>query len=97
MQQINLFLSQILSCLYNTIHKVFIDNKDIEGNGQGLSDQDISNHALIFLAAGSETTSNTMGFFFIRMLKEKGYLEILLKELDSVSVIKGMLSIRHVQ
>lgn len=40
--------------------QMIIDSKDTEGNGDGMSDKNISNHAMLFLAAGSETTSNVV-------------------------------------
>lgn len=43
--------------------QMIIDSKDTEGNGDGLSDTNISNHAMLFLAAGSETTSNVKNHF----------------------------------
>jgi cytochrome P450 len=41
---------------------MMIDAKDTEGTGDGLSDENISHHSRLFLAAGSETTSNVINF-----------------------------------
>lgn len=65
---------------------MMMDNKDTEGDGNGLSDMNIANHSILFLAAGSETVSDSMGFYFINMCKNPKYYALVAKELDECTL-----------
>lgn len=39
---------------------MIMDSEDVDNSGEGLSDLDVSAHAVMFLAAGSETSANVL-------------------------------------
>lgn len=88
--------------------QIMIDHKDTEGTGDGLTEENVSNHAQLFLNAGSETTANvilylfihikSMAFFLIKMCEEIKYHDLLIEELRTItSGSEGLLSYDQVK
>ncbi|KAI9287121.1 cytochrome P450, partial [Umbelopsis sp. AD052] len=56
---------------------------------------DIINEVVLFLIAGSETTSNTMGFLFMEMLNNPHVYEKLRNEIDAIEMEEGQTMLQN--
>jgi len=61
---------------------LLIQARDSE-DGRGLTDEEIRDNAIVFLIAGSETTSVTMTWFFAHMCQNKDIFAKVIKEVDA--------------
>ncbi|KAI9279202.1 cytochrome P450 [Umbelopsis sp. AD052] len=68
----------------NDILQILIDSQNAELKNDRLNNEDIVHENILFLIAGSETTSNTIGFAIIHLLEHPEALALLREELDSV-------------
>ncbi|KAI8575719.1 hypothetical protein K450DRAFT_260494 [Umbelopsis ramanniana AG] len=59
--------------------------------------EDIINEVVLFLIAGSETTSNTMGFLFMEMFKNPHVYEELRNEIDAIEMEEGQTVLNNSQ
>lgn len=75
----------------NDILKILIDSQKARDNEDRLSIQAIANETVLFLIAGSETTSNTTGFAMIHLLEEPSILARLRQEIDQVPLEDGQI------
>lgn len=74
-----------------------IGTLDTKSEDDRLQLDDIINEVVLFLVAGSETTSNTMGFLFIEMFKNPHVYEELRKEIDAIEMEEGQTMLTHNQ
>jgi cytochrome P450 len=79
----------ILEYLIGTLHTKSDDDR--------LQIEDIINEVVLFLIAGSETTSNTMGFLFIEMFKNPHVYERLRSEIDTIEMEEGQTILNNSQ
>ncbi|KAI8584443.1 hypothetical protein K450DRAFT_216439 [Umbelopsis ramanniana AG] len=68
----------------NDILQILIDSQNAELKNDRLNNEDIVHENILFLIAGSETTSNTIGFAIIHLIEHPEALALLREELDSV-------------
>ncbi|KAI8336564.1 cytochrome P450 [Chlamydoabsidia padenii] len=69
----------------NDILQILIDTKTSNDPADRLSDMAVITETILFLIAGSETTSNTMGFAIIELLRHPQAMKELRDEVDAVS------------
>ncbi|KAI7890607.1 cytochrome P450 [Mucor mucedo] len=74
-----------------------IDAKDAENENDRLDTAAIMSETGFFLVAGSETTSNTLGFTVISLLREPHTLTRLVAEIDTVELAPGQTIFKHDQ
>jgi cytochrome P450 len=74
-----------------------IGTLDTKSEDDRLQLDDIINEVVLFLIAGSETTSNTMGFLFIEMFKNPHVYEKLRNEIDAIEMEEGKTMLMHNQ
>ncbi|ORY90987.1 cytochrome P450 [Syncephalastrum racemosum] len=79
------------------ILQILIDSQKALDKDDRLSIPAIANETILFLVAGSETTSNTTGFAFIRLLEKPDQLAKLRAEIDAVPLEPGQNVFRHEQ
>lgn len=68
----------------NDILQILIDTQQAELKNDRLDNQDIVHENILFLIAGSETTSNTIGFAITYLIENPETLRLLQEELDDV-------------
>ncbi|RKO91111.1 cytochrome P450 [Blyttiomyces helicus] len=68
--------------------QILIDSADPE-TGEKLDDEDVISNVLLFLAAGSDTSSNTAFFVLLRLLRDPRVLRALQEELDPLPRQEG--------
>ncbi|ORZ05408.1 cytochrome P450 [Absidia repens] len=68
----------------NDILQILLDTKKLEDPKDRLSDISIITETILFLIAGSETTSNTLGFAIIELLRHPDVLAKLRAEIDTL-------------
>ncbi|GAB5585105.1 hypothetical protein Unana1_00005 [Umbelopsis nana] len=68
----------------NDILQILIDSQHAELKNDRLNNEDIVHENILFLIAGSETTSNTIGFAIIHLLEHPEALACLQEELDDL-------------
>ncbi|CAO3674069.1 unnamed protein product [Umbelopsis vinacea] len=68
----------------NDILQILIDSQNAELKNDRLNNEDIVHENILFLIAGSETTSNTIGFAIIHLLEHPEVLTQLREELDDL-------------
>lgn len=74
-----------------------IDAKDAENENDRLDTAAIMGETGFFLVAGSETTSNTLGFTVISLLREPHTMVRLRAEIDAVPLAPGQTIFEHDQ
>lgn len=74
-----------------------IDTKDAEDEADRLDAAAIMGETGLFLIAGSETTSNTIGFTLISLLRTPEALAKLVAEIDQVELKEGQVVFDHEQ
>ncbi|ORY97309.1 cytochrome P450 [Syncephalastrum racemosum] len=79
----------------NDILKILIDSQKARDAEDRLPVQAIANETVLFLIAGSETTSNTTGFAMIHLLEEPAILARLREEIDQVPLEEGEIVFKH--
>lgn len=79
----------------NDILKILIDSQKARDAEDRLSLRAIANETILFLIAGSETTSNTIGFTMIRLLEEPAVFARLRQEIDQVPLKEGQTVFEH--
>ncbi|KAJ3042091.1 hypothetical protein HDV00_008173 [Rhizophlyctis rosea] len=67
----------------NDILQLCVMGKD-EESGVGLTDLEVASHTILFLIAGTDTSSNTMTFTLLRLLQNPHTLQKLQAELDAL-------------
>ncbi|ORX46274.1 cytochrome P450 [Hesseltinella vesiculosa] len=70
----------------NDILQILLDTKDASDPNDRLSDISIITETILFLIAGSETTSNTMGFAILELLRNPSALKCLQAEVDGLEL-----------
>ncbi|KAI9499056.1 cytochrome P450 [Zychaea mexicana] len=73
----------------NDILQILIDTQHANETEDRLTAEAIAQETILFLVAGSETTSNTIGFAIIELLKNPHALATLRKEVDSIESEDG--------
>ncbi|KAI8364059.1 cytochrome P450 [Blakeslea trispora] len=81
----------------NDILQFLIDQQEAQDQQDRLTSEAIMAETVLFLVAGSETTSNTIGFIFYELLKEPTKLQKLIDEIDTVSLEEGTTVFQHEQ
>ncbi|KAI8971114.1 cytochrome P450 [Pilobolus umbonatus] len=81
----------------NDILQSLINTQSAENPEDRLSNTEIVNESALFLIAGAETTSNTIGFLFIELLRNPPILKKLQEEIDGVEIEEGEQVLRHHQ
>jgi cytochrome P450 len=79
------------------ILQYLIDTLKAESADDRLNVDDIINEVVLFLIAGSETTSNTTGFLFLEMLRNPGAFEKLQREVEDINLEDGHVIFKHSQ
>lgn len=79
------------------ILQFLLDVQQETDTDDGLSSESIKSETALFLIAGSETTSNSIGFAFINLLRNPDKLKKLCQELDNVKMEEGQTVFRHEQ
>lgn len=74
-----------------------IDAKDAEDENDRLDTAAIMGETGLFLVAGSETSSNTIGFTIISLLRDPAMLARLVAEIDTVELKEGQVIFDHDQ
>ncbi|KAI9473438.1 MAG: cytochrome P450 [Benjaminiella poitrasii] len=77
------------------ILQALINTQDAANPEDRLSTEAVLIETYLFLAAGSETTSNSLGFAMIELLRNPEKLKKLYQEIDSVPVQENCVSFRH--
>lgn len=75
----------------NDILQILIDTQKAQKPEERLSVEAIITETVLFLIAGSETTSNTTGFAVIELLKRPEALAKLRQEIDAIALENGEL------
>ncbi|KAI8071386.1 cytochrome P450 [Gongronella butleri] len=70
----------------NDILQILLDTKESSNPNDRLSDIAIITETVLFLIAGSETTSNTLGFAIIELLRHPSALKRLQEEVDTLEL-----------
>lgn len=70
----------------NDILQILIDSQQAHHADDRLTADTIARETVLFLVAGSETTSNTTGFAFVELLKHPEIMEKLRAEIDAIPV-----------
>lgn len=73
----------------NDILQILIDSQQAHHADDRLTADTIARETVLFLVAGSETTSNTTGFAFVELLKHPEIMEKLRAEIDAIPVEDG--------
>ena len=81
----------------NDILQILIDTQHAHDTEDRLTAEAIAQETVLFLVAGSETTSNTTGFAIINLLKHPHLLATLRQEIDSVEMEEGQTLFNHEQ
>ena len=81
----------------NDILQILIDTQHLNDTEERLSNASIAQETVLFLIAGSETTSNTTGFAFIELMKNPKMFAKLRQEIDSVEFKQGQKLFTHEQ
>ncbi|KAI9323898.1 cytochrome P450 [Dichotomocladium elegans] len=81
----------------NDILQILIDTQGAKEDNERLTSEAIVSEIVLFLVAGSDTTSNTIGFAIIELLKNPDTLATLRKEIDAIPMEKGQTLIQHDQ
>ncbi|RCH84152.1 hypothetical protein CU098_004663 [Rhizopus stolonifer] len=81
----------------NDILQVLIDTQDAENPEDRLSVQAIASEIYLYLVAGSETTSNTIGFTIIELLRHPDKMAKLMEELNALPIREGQTTYEHEQ
>ncbi|KAL0087814.1 cytochrome P450 CYP5313 [Phycomyces blakesleeanus] len=71
------------------ILQILVDTMEAEDKRDRLTEYEIITETILFLVAGSETTSNTIGFALIEMCRNPDSLEKLFIEIDGVDLDGG--------
>ncbi|KAL1933626.1 hypothetical protein VTP01DRAFT_7716 [Rhizomucor pusillus] len=71
------------------ILQILIDTQHASSDEDRLTAEAIANETVLFLVAGSETTSNTSGFAVIELLRHPDKLEKLRREIDALPLEDG--------
>ncbi|KAI7861163.1 cytochrome P450 [Circinella umbellata] len=79
------------------ILQILIDTQHAHDTEDRLTAEAIAQETVLFLVAGSETTSNTTGFVIINLLKHPHVLATLRQEIDSVEMEQGQTLFKHEQ
>ncbi|KAI9255174.1 cytochrome P450 [Phascolomyces articulosus] len=79
------------------ILQILIDTQQAHDSEDRLTADAIAQETVLFLIAGSETTSNTTGFAMINLLKHPHVLATLREEIDSVPMEEGQKLFKHEQ
>ncbi|KAI9005435.1 cytochrome P450, partial [Phycomyces nitens] len=82
---------------HDDIIQILINTQQAPKEEDRLSSDDIVVETTLFLVAGAETTSNTIGFAIIELCRNNGILVKLRKEIDSIELEKGRLVFRQNQ
>ncbi|SAM08257.1 hypothetical protein [Absidia glauca] len=94
----------MLNLVNNRIHsgerrddilQILVDSQQADRQEDRLTMDDIIAEVLVFLVAGSETTSSTMGFALIELLRHPDKFEKLRAEIDNVPLNNGNDSTLH--
>lgn len=81
----------------NDILQILIDTQHAHSGDDRLDPDAIANETVLFLVAGSETTSNTSGFALIELLRRPEVLAKLREEIDQVPLEEGQKLFTHDQ
>ncbi|KAI8144332.1 cytochrome P450 [Fennellomyces sp. T-0311] len=81
----------------NDILQILIDTQHANDAEDQLTADAIAQETILFLIAGSETTSNTTGFAIIELLKHPKVLATLRHEIDSIEMEEGQKLFKHEQ
>ncbi|KAI8346368.1 cytochrome P450 [Choanephora cucurbitarum] len=81
----------------NDILQFLIDQQEAQDQKDRLTSEAIMSETVLFLVAGSETTSNTIGFIFHELLKAPTKLQKLVDEIDTVPLEEGSQVFSHEQ
>ncbi|KAI9255171.1 cytochrome P450 [Phascolomyces articulosus] len=73
----------------NDILQILIDTQHANDTEDRLTAESIAQETVLFLVAGSETTSNTTGFAFIELMKNPEAFAKLREEIDTVEFEQG--------
>ncbi|KAI9499051.1 cytochrome P450 [Zychaea mexicana] len=79
------------------ILQILIDTQHAHDTEDRLTADAIAQETVLFLIAGSETTSNTTGFAMIELMKHPQALATLREEIDSVQMEDGQKLFKHEQ
>jgi cytochrome P450 len=74
-----------------------IDTQNADEHDDRLTMEAIMAETVLFLIAGSETTSNTMGFAIIELLRNPDKLKRLVAEIDQLELEEGQVVFNHEQ
>ncbi|ORZ00125.1 cytochrome P450 [Syncephalastrum racemosum] len=81
----------------NDILQILIDTQHAHSDDDRLTPDAIANETVLFLVAGSETTSNTSGFALIELLRHPEAMAKLREEIDQVPLEEGQKLFKHEQ
>lgn len=81
----------------NDILQFLIDSQKSREQDDRLTTEGIMNETILFLIAGSETTSNTIGFAIIQLLRNPDKLARLQAEIDQLEFKEGEIVFDHEQ
>lgn len=81
----------------NDILQILIDTQQAKEADDRLTAHAIAHETVLFLIAGSETTSNTTGFAIYELLKNPHTLDALRAEIDAVPMEPGQKYFHHEQ
>ncbi|KAI8144337.1 cytochrome P450 [Fennellomyces sp. T-0311] len=81
----------------NDILQILIDTQHANDSEDRLTADAIAQETVLFLVAGSETTSNTTGFAFIELMKNPKAFAALRQEIDNVEMEEGRKLFHHKQ
>ncbi|GAA5798604.1 cytochrome P450 [Helicostylum pulchrum] len=101
--KINEFLRGVIEARLNGTEKredilqILIETKEADEQDDRLNADAIMGETALFLIAGSETISNTLGFTIINLLRTPGVLAKLYAELDEVHLEEGQAVFGHDQ
>ncbi|KAI8143138.1 cytochrome P450 [Fennellomyces sp. T-0311] len=79
------------------ILQLLVDSQDINNPNSRMSADAIAKETVAMLVGGSETTSNSIGFGFIELLKNPQVLCKLRDEIDTIEVENGQATLHHHQ
>ncbi|KAI7905070.1 cytochrome P450 [Cokeromyces recurvatus] len=79
------------------ILQFLINSQQAENENDRLTPDAIMAETVLFLIAGSETTSNSIGFAIIELLQNPNKLKKLYKEIDSIEMEEGQVVFYHEQ
>lgn len=73
----------------NDILQILINSQNSKDKDDHLTPDAIIEETVLFLIAGSETTSNTLGFTFYELLRNPDKLKKLYEEIDALEIEDG--------